>query len=405
MYNLTDSQIQKIANLCKQEQGTWQGAAAEATLASNILRTSDYYRNKYGNDIYSFMRLSGWFYKAAYYMDNGDADSEYIKIIKDVLVNGNFTLPLGVNEHDCFSDIKWARNGDVYINKKDRSSYIPNVTRIRNTMGSEYTFYSFPAPGSDPFGYTDSNKKYMEVTMANLNSILSLAKSWLGRNEADGSHKDIINIYNSQGILPRGYKVQYDDKWCATFISALFIANGSNEFAECGCQEMIQKLKALGYWKGKITPKSGDIIFYDWNGDNIADHVGIIENYNSGINTVIEGNYKNAVGRRTISVNASQIIGYARPIYLEKETVASKFDFHFETVKYGDKNGYVRVLQIFMSAFGYYDGPIDSKFEDGTLKAVNAYQQRRINEGTDIGTEEKPDGVCGGKMWNDLMGV
>lgn len=406
MYNLTDLQIRKIANLCKQEQGSWQGAAAEATLASNILRTS-HYKSKFGNNIYSFMRNSGWFYNAPYYMDNGDADNEYIRIVKDVLVNGNFTLPLGVNEHDCFRDILWARNGDIYIDKKDRSAYIPNVTRIRNVMGAEYTFYCFPAPGSDPFGYTDANRKYMEVVMPKLATIMSLAQTWIGRNEADNSHREIINIYNSQSILPRGYKVQYNDKWCATFISALFIANGCNEFSECGCQEMIEKMKSLGYWKGKTTPRPGDIVFYDWNGDNIADHVGIVENYNSGTNTVIEGNYKDAVGRRTISASASQIIGYARPNYLkgEDEMVKSKFDFHFETVKKGDINGYVRVLQIFMSAFGYYDGPIDGEFGDGTFKAVNAYQARRIKEGCDIGTEGKPDGVCGGRMWNDLMGV
>lgn len=409
MYNLTDSQLQKIANLCKQEQGTWQGAAAEATLASNILRTSDYYRNKYGNDIYSFMRLSGWFYKAAYYMDNGDASGEYVRIIKDVLVNGNFTLPLGVNEHDCFSDIKWARNGDVYINKKDRSSYIPNVTRIRNTMGSEYTFYSFPAPGSDPFGYTDSNKKYMEETNMKLTDVIKTARSFLGCSEGNGSHEKIIDEYNKHTPLPRGYKVKYTDAWCATYISTVFYLCGVSSFAECGCPEMIDKLKLLGYWKGKnYTPRQGTLVFYDWDGDGIADHVGIVDHvsaFDRSSIVVDEGNYQDSVKQRTISTGSESIIGYAHPVYHEGEEVKSKYDFHFETVKYGDKNGYVRVLQIFLSAFGYYDNKIDGEFGDGTLNAVNAYQTRRISEGCDIGTDGNPDGVCGGKMWNDLMGV
>jgi len=412
MYDLSDSEIKAIANLCKQEQGTWQGAAAEATLASNLLRTHAYYRNKYGNDIYSFMRKSGWFYSAAYYMDNGDADSEYCRIIKDVLVNANFTLPLGVDEHDCFRDIKWARNGDTYIDKKDRSAYIPNVTQICNTMGSKYTFYCFPAPNSDPFGYTDSNKKYMdEIKMAKLSDVLNIARKYLGCNENDGTHRKIIDEYNKHTPLPRGYKVKYTDAWCATYVSTVFYLCGVSDFAECGCPEMIDKFKALGLWKGRnYQPIQGTIVFYDWDGDGVADHVGIVDHvsvFDGSTLTVDEGNYKDAVKQRTISASSSSIFGYAQPKYTEgtKKEVAEKYDFHFETVKYGDINGYVRVLQIFLTAFGYYKNKIDGEFGDGTLKAVNAYQERRIFEGCDIGTDGKADGVCGGKMWNDLMGV
>lgn len=406
MYKLTQDQLQGIANLCKQEQGSWHGAAAEASLASNILRTSEYYKSKYGTDIYSFMRNSGWFYKAPYFMDNGDAGSDYVSIIKDVLVNGNFTLPLYVNEHDCFSDIAWAKNGNVEINKKDRSAYVPHKTRIRNVMGSEYTFYSFPAPASDPFGYTDANKKYMSNT--SVSDVLSIARSWIGKKESDSSHKEIINIYNAHTPLARGYKVQYTDAWCATFVSAVFIKLGVFDFLECGCQEMIQKMKNAGLWQGKVCHGAGDIIFYDWNGDGAAQHVGIVENLSGRTVTVIEGNYNDAVGRRTIDIGSASIIGYGRPIYTEgtpSKDVPAKYDFHFETVKMGDVNGYVRVLQIFMTAFGYYKAGIDGDFGSGTLAAVNEYQKRRIAEGVDIGTNGKPDGICGGKMWNDLMGV
>lgn len=408
MYNLTEDQLRKIAALCKQEQGSIEGAKAEATLASNLLRTSKTYSNKFGNDIYSFMRDSKWFYEAAYYMDNGSVNNEYIEAIRDVLVNGHFTLPLGVNEHDCKSDIKWIKNNEISVNKNLNSNYIPNVTRIRNVMGSEYTFYCFPATGSDPFGYTDGNKKYMETTKnISPSSVLSLARSWIGKNERDGSHKEIIDIYNSHAPLARGYKVKYTDKWCATFISAVFIKLGVYTFLECGCQEMMEKLKSLGLWKGDETPAPAWIVFYDWNNDDVADHVGFVESISGKSMVVIEGNYKDAVGRRTINIDSPYIIGFARPNYSEESapTVSSKHDFHLETIKLGNKNGYVRILQIFMSAFGYYEGPIDGKFGDNTYKAVIAYQKRRIGEGYDIGTNGEPDGVCGGKMWNDLMGV
>ena len=67
--------------------------------------------------------------------------------------------------------------------------------------------------------------------------ILDLATSWIGRNEKDGTHKYIIDIYNSHKPLARGYKVKYTDSWCATFISALAIKLGYTDIipTECGC--------------------------------------------------------------------------------------------------------------------------------------------------------------------------
>ena len=46
--------------------------------------------------------------------------------------------------------------------------------------------------------------------------VVALARSWIGKNESDGSFKSIIDIYNSyEGTLPRGIKMQYDWAWCA----------------------------------------------------------------------------------------------------------------------------------------------------------------------------------------------
>ena len=75
--------------------------------------------------------------------------------MKDVLVNGNRTLPLYVDEHDCLSDIKSISTGNV----KDRSAYIQGKTVVKNTYGSTWTFWCFPDSNSDPFGYTDAAYK------------------------------------------------------------------------------------------------------------------------------------------------------------------------------------------------------------------------------------------------------
>lgn len=159
-YNLTDEQIKKIARLCTQEQGTLPGIRAEASLAANLLETNKTYARKYGADVYSFMRSSGWFAKAAYWMDFGSASTSAIEAVRDVLVNGNRFFPGNfIDEHDCFSDIVSAKNFGETINRRDRSAYIQDVTVVKNRFGSTYTFYCFPDEYTDPFGYTSQERR------------------------------------------------------------------------------------------------------------------------------------------------------------------------------------------------------------------------------------------------------
>ena len=46
-YSLTDDELQQVANLAKQEQGSVEGAKAEASLMCNLLET---HYTKYGSD-------------------------------------------------------------------------------------------------------------------------------------------------------------------------------------------------------------------------------------------------------------------------------------------------------------------------------------------------------------------
>lgn len=163
IYNVTENQLEKIARLCYQEQGTISGIKAEASLAANILETSSKYKKEFGNDIYLFMRNSEWFSRASYFMDYGTATKEMIEAVKDVLVNGNRTLPQFVNEHDCFSDILYVSNNGVNFDKRDRTQYKRDITKIVNRWYSVYYFWEFPAPNSDPFGYISKEARYANV--------------------------------------------------------------------------------------------------------------------------------------------------------------------------------------------------------------------------------------------------
>lgn len=155
--------------------------------------------------------------------------------------------------------------------------------------------------------------------------MISVLTSWVGKKESDGSHKSIIDLYNTIRPLPRGYKVKYTDAWCATTISAAAKACKALDIipAECSCEYMIKGFKAKGVWfeDGNITPKPGDIIMYNWDksiqpNDGVADHVGLVVSVSGKTIKVIEGNMSNKVGYRTLQVGNGYIRGYARPRYI-----------------------------------------------------------------------------------------
>ena len=167
-------------------------------------------------------------------------------------------------------------------------------------------------------------------------AVVDLAKSWIGKNEADGSYKTIIDIYNSYtGAMPRGTKMLYSWAWCACTWSALAVKLGYTDIMpiEISCYYLIERAKSMGIWveNDGYTPKPGDAILYDWNdGSNYAnydntnapDHVGVVESVNTsaGTFTVIEGNKSNAVGRRTVAINGRYIRGFICPKYTEDGT-------------------------------------------------------------------------------------
>lgn len=162
--------------------------------------------------------------------------------------------------------------------------------------------------------------------MANLDSVLNQARAWIDCKESNGTHKQIIDVYNSHTPLARGYKVKYTDNWCMTFLSACFIKAGLAALCplECSCGNAITKAKEMGIWQENddITPSIGDLIMYDWDKkDGWPEHVGIVESISGSTITVIEGNKSDAVARRTIAVGNASIRGYIHPKYNEATTV------------------------------------------------------------------------------------
>lgn len=155
--------------------------------------------------------------------------------------------------------------------------------------------------------------------------VADTAKGFIGYKVSDGTHREIIDIYNGHKPLARGYKVKYTDDWCATFVSAVGIKLGLQYlmFPECSCHYMVQLYKKAGRWEENdaYAPQIGDIVQYDWQdsgkGDNIGtpDHVGIVVAIDGTTMTIVEGNLNYSVASRKLTVNGKYIRGYCCPDY------------------------------------------------------------------------------------------
>lgn len=162
-YNLTEQQLRGIAKLCQKEQGSAIGAAAEASLIANRF---ELYGSKYGtgaDGLYNYVRNSKWWANGQKHTDNpeGLKDSVYTAVY-NVLILGQRTLPLYIDEHDCikcgksFDIIKIETDNQIITDEEgrlNRNNYIQHKTIIYNRYTSVYTFYTFPTTESDPFGY------------------------------------------------------------------------------------------------------------------------------------------------------------------------------------------------------------------------------------------------------------
>ena len=155
------------------------------------------------------------------------------------------------------------------------------------------------------------------------NEVVKVAKSIT-------THDKVVNVYNSINPLPRGYRLQYSDAWCASFVSVVFHQCGYDDIAECSCLMMMQKAIKLHIFieDDNYIPSQGDIILYDWDdngvGDckGIPDHVGIVIDVTDTSIIVREGNKGGVIGHRTLNMGSKYIRGYILPPYEKNATTS-----------------------------------------------------------------------------------
>jgi len=158
----------------------------------------------------------------------------------------------------------------------------------------------------------------MELTGNWAEDLLMVAESQLGYTESE------LNYVAEDPWHPKGYTrygawygLPYGD-WCAMFISfCMYYANipASVVPYNSSCSEWVRELRERGlykHWDEGYKPKRGDLIFFDFDMDEKAEHVGIIRKIDEqrGWIYTIEGNRYDYVEHFTLTEDDYAIIGF-----------------------------------------------------------------------------------------------
>ena len=102
-------------------------------------------------------------------------------------------------------------------------------------------------------------------------------------------------------------------EWCACFVSWCYGQTGLSEPLFAACQSQgIPWFQSHGQWgaRGYDNLAPGDAIFFDWDRDGSADHVGIVIGTDGSRVYTVEGNSGDACKIRSYDVNYECIKGY-----------------------------------------------------------------------------------------------
>ena len=169
---------------------------------------------------------------------------------------------------------------------------------------------------AEEYGFDEKQLGYVTELLSDEYSDLWASLSVLGVGS-----DDIVAVALSQvgnvGGLPywSWYGFSSRVEWCACFVSWCsdqcgYIESGAMpKFSYCPTG--VEWFRSRGQWLERNSiPPTGSVIFFDWGGDGIADHVGIVESCDGSTVYTIEGNANDTVKRLSYSAGNIKIMGY-----------------------------------------------------------------------------------------------
>lgn len=178
------------------------------------------------------------------------------------------------------------------------------------SVADQYRMLGIPVPTANGVGFPPAGGGAVGQQM------VALAQRELGVSETGGNNESTrIREYRSATAGAENTP----GPWCAYFVSWLAKGAGAPIGAGGNGTGYVPTLEAWGKQENRFvefgqSPQPGDIVIFDWGGDGVADHTGIVEKVGAdGAIHTIEGNASDTVMRRTYSAGTNDIKGYVRP--------------------------------------------------------------------------------------------
>lgn len=204
---------------------------------------------------------------------------------------------------------------------------------------------------------------------------------------------------------PNIFSYGHSEPWCADFQRYNLEQGGYRDWVKkfpnrfCNCPSIWSKAGELGC--RKYSGKPGDLVLFDWNGDKVSDHIGmVVKKNNNGTYTTVEGNTSNVNNSNgncvQVRVRETRFIrGFVRPPYISEKpfskpkvkTYTGKVitlkkhndDSAYGAGKYlafGDyKNTNVKYLQKFLNWYMNAGLAVDGNYGKMTKQAVHTFQK------------------------------
>lgn len=261
--------------------------------------------------------------------------------------NGNLVCPLletAVHVHtaECFAAHEQPLTCGLEENEEHTHSNLCYGTWQFICTAEEHThdLACYSDPSADVETAQDWEEMLSSVSLTGVwaDDVVEIAKSQIGYVESELNY-----AVSKDGVTPLGYTrygewfgVPYDEDWSAAFASfCLSYAKVEGMAFDSDCAMWVETLSAgwqdLYRNADEYTPVRGDLVFFDIDGDTVADRVGILaeiapasENAPETL-LVIEGDCFNQVQYMTYELGDASIIGYS--MLPEQEPLANTYDY------------------------------------------------------------------------------
>ena len=146
-------------------------------------------------------------------------------------------------------------------------------------------------------------------------NVALVAKSQIGYTQS-GRNYEVDDAGSKHGYTRYGawYGYPYSE-WCAMFASFCLhyagVAQADVPYA-AGCVYWTERLEDAGLYKsaGGYTPKTGDLVFFDTDGDGASDHVGIVTELRGETMETVEGNVGGEVVEKRHELADEDVFGF-----------------------------------------------------------------------------------------------